>query len=583
MAQNVNKSDYFSQFKDAPKKDKSDYFNQYKDAPSEDSTPSDTTISKTESFIRGAVQGVTMDFSDEITGAVEGGLNTLLGSGTLAENYAKSRDEARSANKSAQEANTKTYIGGNILGGGATILVPGAGAMGVGRAAAGIIKGTGALAKVTRAAVSAGSTGAVLGAVQGAGASEGDSVGKIASDALKGGGAGAAFGGVLTGAGKILPGVRDSVSNDLFRKVLGVTVGDDAAEVATKYLKDPDARNRIVAAANKDTVKVAKDAIGEVVSSDVTNFRRQAGETGKQLLQGVGEQLEGKRLELSNSFGTTIEKLAGKPGAENVSSTLQSVKNVLDGQSLDVMESIGIKSSTPAADAIREARTILKQALFQGGNPKKGIKDSLSPSDVATLQGRYKELQTAFKSIPDAAQADLLYTKASNYTKAAEKGFFRNDGDGGKEISNAALESYALGKGTAGKTEDLDRIFQRRDSFVKVMKDAGIDITGNPSEAARDAAREVMEYNRLGAGDTTGRSAIPAIIGTAFTTTLGGPVGAMAALLAAAAYNPRMYLRGLAMADNLTNQDRKIMAAIMKALKLEGIEGTEETGRGVLE
>lgn len=540
-----------------------------------------TEISKLESGLRGAAQGATLGFSDELVGAGEGLLRTLKGEGSLSENYTKARDESREANKAAEEANSLTYLGGNLLGGVATSALPVAGAMGLGKAAASVIKGGGVLAKIARGAVGAGATGGVVGAVQGVGSSEGKSAGEILKDGAGGAAVGASLGGAFGGAGKLLPGVKDSVSNDLYRKVLGVTVGDDLAESATKLLKNPDARNRIVAMANKDTVGAARDTIKKSVSADVSTFQTKAADVGKRLLEAADNRLNGKRVEVIQDLDEKLLRMAGSKEQGAVFKVLGEVRDNLDGKGLDLQAAAGVNktTTTPAADAFREARDSLKLALFSQGNPKMGVKDSLLPSERKVLQEAYDTLQKSYKSVPEAATADLLYTRASNYTKLAQKNLFRPDGSGGKEISNAAVEAFALGKGAPGKTEDLDRLFRRREEFAKVMKDAGIEISEDSSKAALDAAREVMDFNRLGAGDTTGRSAIPAIVGSAFATTVGAPVGGLATALTAAAYNPRMYLRALAKADNLTSEDRKVMAAIVKALKLEGIKQADKRNK----
>jgi hypothetical protein len=73
-------------------------------------------------------------------------------------------------------------------------------------------------------------------------------------------------------------------------------------------------------------------------------------------------------------------------------------------------------------------------------------------------------------------------------------------------------------------------------------------------------AREVMDFNRLGAGDSTGRSLAPLL------TMLANP---KLAPFAAAAYNPRMYLRALAQADNLTADDRRVLTALVRAVGRE--------------
>ena len=99
-------------------------------------------------------------------------------------------------------------------------------------------------------------------------------------------------------------------------------------------------------------------------------------------------------------------------------------------------------------------------------------------------------------------------------------------------------------------------MFASRQAFVTALEKAtGKKLEGAPA-AAIEKARSVMDFNRLGAGDNTGRSLAPLI------TMLANP---KLAPFAAAAYNPRLYLRALAQADNLTSEDRKVLSAIVKA------------------
>lgn len=132
-------------------------------------------VSQTESFVRGAGQGASLGFGDELAGLssagnskVDDALNGLEGSGAVGqaiggglraalplatgvvnpqvgrdvkalnpqmadqsfqENYASIRDQERQANQAAEAANPKTYLGGQIAGGLATAAAaPGIGA-----------------------------------------------------------------------------------------------------------------------------------------------------------------------------------------------------------------------------------------------------------------------------------------------------------------------------------------------------------------------------------------------------------------------------------------------------------------------
>jgi hypothetical protein len=86
------------------------------------------TPSKPESFVRGAAQGASLGFADEITGALE--------ALTSQKPYTQAREESRTAYEAAKEANPKTYMGGEFAGAGATALIPGLGELTVPKIAA---------------------------------------------------------------------------------------------------------------------------------------------------------------------------------------------------------------------------------------------------------------------------------------------------------------------------------------------------------------------------------------------------------------------------------------------------------------
>jgi hypothetical protein len=527
-------------------------------------------ISQTESALRGAAQGATLGFADEAVGAFEGFINTATKGGSLVENYEKARDESRAANKAAEQANPMTYLGGNLAGGiASSALMPGAGALGVGKAAAAAIKGGGSISNIGRGIVQMGAAGAVTGAIQGAGDSEAKSVGGVLGDAGKGGAAGGAFGGALGGIGKLLPGVRGSVTNDLYtNRVLPITVGPDKAKVAGEYLRNPEMRNEVVKLASKDTVKAVKDSVAQVIGDDVATFQKRAGEIGQGLLQRVddkmGGQLDAFRGAIERTYAPAISKLNPKV-ARTVPAVLEEVQDLLTGRAQIAASEIGEATGerlvgAPNAQLMRDVRDALKQALYVQGNPKQGLKDGISKTEARIMESMYAQVQTLFKAVPEARTADELFSKASNYTKSAQKALFRASGNGGKELSNAAMESFVLGKGTAGKVEDLDRILKLREEFGKTLEKA----TGQSIGAAPDVstARTVMEFNRLGDGNNTGRSLAP-LVGLAIDQS------GLTSAFTAAAYNPQWYLRALAKADELTADDKRVLTAIVKAVGRE--------------
>ena len=83
-------------------------------------------VSQLESTGRGLLQGGSLGFSDEITGALESGAGSL---GLVPDKtYEQSRDESRLANEAARSANPMSYGAGELAGGVASsFILPGSG------------------------------------------------------------------------------------------------------------------------------------------------------------------------------------------------------------------------------------------------------------------------------------------------------------------------------------------------------------------------------------------------------------------------------------------------------------------------
>lgn len=141
--------------------------------------------SQLESAVRGTVQGVTAGFSDEAAGAGGAAINALIqfaGSKKTNESfgdaYTRIRDSERAANADAKDANPGTYATTQIIG----TLVP---ALVTGGTGAGVM----GLAKA--------------GALIGAGNSDADTMGGVATDAALGAGTNVIGGKILQGAGSL--------------------------------------------------------------------------------------------------------------------------------------------------------------------------------------------------------------------------------------------------------------------------------------------------------------------------------------------------------------------------------------------
>jgi len=161
-------------------------------------TPVKPDVSRMESLGRGALQGVTFGFGDEIYGGLAGAADYVTGQGF---NYEQNRDAVRESNRKAQEANPGTYLVGEIAGG---VALP-FGVAGTAARAPGIVSNAArvaGLAPEIRQAATFGQrvgTGARMGAsyggLYGAGTSEGETWQDVATDTLKGAGGGAVLGG----------------------------------------------------------------------------------------------------------------------------------------------------------------------------------------------------------------------------------------------------------------------------------------------------------------------------------------------------------------------------------------------------
>lgn len=195
-----------------------------------------------ESLGRGALQGATLGFSDELAGVIE--------SVVTDKTYEQARDESRSKNKAAQEAHPWLYGGGELAGGAATALVPGLGAAGgLGKAVA------------TGAAAGLGSSDADL--------TKGE-FGKAAVDTAVGGAAGLA----AHGAGKAIGGLVGGAEERADKRLLS-SVGDRA----NKSVRDKmagDAANVLEVVKAKGLDQVAKDPVALQAASKAAKA-----ETGK--------------------------------------------------------------------------------------------------------------------------------------------------------------------------------------------------------------------------------------------------------------------------------------------------------------
>lgn len=328
-------------------------------------------ISKTESLLRGAAQGATFGTSDELVGAAEtatsvpkrfleslfptaGATEGSLGydienpSGSkedfykqqqqatlklaqgqeevlpqgleaLLSDYRKGRDESRSANVAAQEANPVSYLGGELLGGAATApFTGGAGAVGaIGKV--GLTKALPALIKA----------GVKQGAAAGAGYSESDltegEVGGLAKDIGLGAGAGGALSAVLP-----LAGVGVKKAGGIVADMTPETLKE--AGKAFKYGTQgiPTTGKKGQEALAEDTLSVANEIIGK--------FRKQYQEGSKMInkaLKADGDKKVNFSSQLRELNKAVDDAALGTDDAKILQSTVNEFKEMFTKETVD--------------------------------------------------------------------------------------------------------------------------------------------------------------------------------------------------------------------------------------------------------
>jgi len=212
-----------------------------------------------ESILRGAFQGVTLGFGDELTGLVR----------SLVDNtsYQENRDAARQLNKNAQEAHPFAYGGAELAAGLATP-IPGLGA----------VKGAGVAAHALHAAAAGG--------LAGLGASEADLMkgdfGGAVHDTIQNAMIGGALGVVGSKLGKVVGGAAESSEERAIKALAGGESKTSGAawQKTKRMVNNPETRNIL-----REPVQLENDA-GKTVT---TTLEKSAGKS-PDVIQGIVDE-----------------------------------------------------------------------------------------------------------------------------------------------------------------------------------------------------------------------------------------------------------------------------------------------------
>lgn len=342
-------------------------------------------VSSLESAIRGAAQGATLNFADELAGVLGAGKGAIQSGNleNLAKNYEQSRDESRAAYSAAEQANPLTYGGGQLAGAVATSLIPGLN----------VAKGA-SLAKNV-------AMGAGLGATAGFGAGEG------LEGSLKSAGVGATVGGAAGGLSKgletVSPKLRDYLSQKLGKgaeKLAEKATG--ATRVQAEKFKEGTGRmlldTGIVSALDSpETIARKAGAALEKSGSQIGKALEQSGQTVN--VQNLAQQLSQR-----------ADELASTPQGQPIARQLRSIVD-------DMMASGQTDVSLPMAE---ETKRVFGER----------IKNWMDPMSGAASKEAYSIYKNAVEESMGKASPELLgqfqaakqsYGMLSPVADAAEK------------------------------------------------------------------------------------------------------------------------------------------------------------------
>lgn len=467
---------------------------------------------KLESGVRGAAQGASLGYADELTG--------LLESLVTDKTYKQARDESRANYKTAEEANPKTYLAGEVAAGvGAGIAVPGS----VG------IRGL-----------------AALGAAQGLGNSEadlleGDVKGAVRDTAI-GGTIGAGVGVAAKGAEKLLkaaptPEALKTTANRAAFRATGGTIanakelGDEGVQKLGRRALDSD-----LIGLNKDTdaMLAALDDLQGGAGKTIGDIRSLGDQLGgapgvRDLVVKAEKTYGGKYASGLDSvddraYQRALEELyklekpipAATPG-EVVSTHMAGAADAPAGyNAARVTQEVGIPeypvSGPPAGftDIARKATEMNEFAtrqgkLLQSGEPATDIANLISAENNAALRnvvgpeaaGRY---DAALDTFGDSAQLrQLLEAKLAKETAGRE-----GPGSVVRNVVQGVMDKYG-NKGVALAADKLSEIVannpQVLGKYAPVLTKAAARGAQSLSVTHFVLSQQDPEYRKLFQGD----------------------------------------------------------------------------------
>jgi hypothetical protein len=425
----------------------------------------------TQSALRGAAQGATFGFADEITA----GAQSVFGDKT----YKQARDENRNFDRASEEQNPNAYLGGNVAGGLATAVIPAGAAAGLGRMAA---------------------QGAAMGGVAGLGASEAEDLQGMVKDTAIGAGFGGAIPVGMNLAGKAI----SKVAKPLVKGVNKVAFDVDS-DVTEALMNNPKAlqgaksvsglEDDVVQSANRMKERVSQgsseawDTLGQ---SKLTN----AETTKKTILESLEKNLFDKNHLKINPDGQVVANPLSQ--SQRVIKQAEAIKQYLTNTDLSEVE---LKKFVLSLD---DEIDWDKKALKASNEFLKSIRHDVD-QNLKSLNPDYKK---AMEGVADDVSTLSATTKDFGLKKAVDE--YGNSTLGGSDLTLSKVKTM---KDSVGK----DQLLYRKENLDKL--DPNLNAEFEKARLAERASGGVTNGSR--------NSITGAVIGGAIGTAVGGPLGSI--------------------------------------------------------
>ncbi len=346
--------------------------------------------SELESGIRGAAQGISLGFADELTGAVETALQTAKNPSEITnilDNYRKFRDESRANYEAAQQANPKSYLAGELVGGVVPVLGTG---------------GTAAGASLGKLALQGAKMGATYGAATGAGMSKSDltegDVGGLLKDTAIGATSGAVGGAVIGAAApKVIEGIS-SAGKAITKPAIKLAewIEENAPELFRTSIEAGRLSSEGIPlageAVRKQTVKDIEQKAAEFIdAADLVRSKSSkeiADVLGDKTEIGFGEQL----VKYLKDVDSKLEKVGVN---SDEGRQLSAIKASLESRKNQVLEKMGIDPTDKPYETVLKEFKKLKQLQTKSDSDAEAIAINKLYDRMVKTKGRWqpKELE----------------------------------------------------------------------------------------------------------------------------------------------------------------------------------------------